>query len=100
MHFTKTYRQNLKYVNPAGVKLLGFAVFGEGDGNMAKILRENHNQTCRPVEENKTVLWLCVRLGLKEHYISRDYIQHYTSLNSNVSYWLLLLWERYWGVTN
>lgn len=34
----KTHGQNLKYVNPVGVKLLGFAVFGEGNGNMAKIL--------------------------------------------------------------
>lgn len=54
--YKTTYRQNLKYVNPAGVKLLGFTVFGEGDGNVAKILRENHNQTRRPVDENETVL--------------------------------------------
>jgi len=56
----KTYRHNLKYVNPGSVKFLGFAVFGERDGNMTEVLREYHNQTRRPVEDNKTALWLRV----------------------------------------
>lgn len=59
----KTYRHNLKYVNPGGVKFLGFAVFGERDGKMTEVLREYHDQTRRPVEDNKTVLWLRVRLS-------------------------------------
>lgn len=65
----KTYRQNLKYVNLCGVKFLGSAVFGERDGNMTEVLREYHNQTRRPVEDNKSGLWLCVILSLKEHHL-------------------------------
>lgn len=53
---SKAYWQNLEYENPSSVKFLGSAVFGDGDGNMTEILREYHDQTCRPVESRQTLL--------------------------------------------
>lgn len=49
-NFACAYGKNLKDVNSGDVKLLGFIVDRNWDGNVSKILGEQYNQAGGPIE--------------------------------------------------